>query len=62
MQPTDKMTKWLNERSDKLEAEGGMIFINFMSEFNIDKELAKELMRAWDAKRRNIPMDKTRKF
>ena len=62
MQVTNEMTEWLNDRSDKLETQGGLIFVNFMNEFNVDKGQAKDLMRTWDAQRRDIPMDKTRKF
>ena len=61
MQVTDEMKEWLNERSHRLDQEGGLIFANFLNEFDLDKDSAKELIRTWDAERRGIPMDKTKK-
>ena len=62
MQLTDEMREWLNERADKMSTEGGIIFTDFIEKFSADRNQARSLIHHWDAERRGIPMDKTRKF
>lgn len=62
MQLTDEMREWLNERSDKMLKEGNIVFAAFKEKFNTSHSQARSLIHYWDAERRGIPMDKTRKF
>jgi hypothetical protein len=56
------MREWLNGKADKMETEGGIIFADFIEKFGAERDQARSLIHYWDAERRNIPMDKTRKF
>ena len=71
MQLTDEMREWLNARSEDVSRNGNALFVDFMQEFGLDNPIhnptkaklgAKMLIRVWDAERRGIPMDKSRKF
>jgi len=71
MQLTDEMREWLNARSEDVSRNGSALFVDFMREFGLDNPAhnpkqarlgAKMLIRVWDAERRGIPMDKSRKF
>ena len=62
MQLTNEMREWLNGKADKMETEGGIIFADFIEKFGAERDQARSLIHYWDAERRDIPMDKTRKF
>ena len=71
MQLTDEMREWLDARSEDVSRNGSALFLSFMEEFGLNNPInnpmsaklgAKMLIRVWDAERRGIPMDKSRKF
>lgn len=61
MKSKEEMFLWLDEHSSMIENEGNLLYISFRDQFKLSKDYARNVIHAWDAKRRNIPAEKQRK-